>query len=468
MLGMFLSAIEATIVATAMPSIVADLNDFSLYSWVFSSYLPSSSATVLIFGKLADIFGRRSVYTIGILTFLIGSTLARFSASMQMLIVSRFIQGVGAGAIAPIATTIVGDIYNRTERAKIQGYLSSVWGISAILGPLIGAFFVDFLNWRYVFWMNIPLGLLSMIGILLFLKEDTQKEKRDIDIVGTLLIMVGISLLMYILVEGGISFDWNSLLFYTLLGIILLMFFLFVRHEKHINNPMMPAEVWQYRLLKFANIASLLTGIMMISVSSYLPTFVQGVMGESAIVAGFSLTTMSIGWRLASALAGRHLLRIGSRNTSMSGGVSLCIVAFLSVLLPIIQHYVLAGIASFFIGIDMGMTSTAFIVGIQTTVAWQIRGIATATHIFMRNIGSALGVAFLGGLLNNQIRRDIEQAGLKHTISVDEVDHLLDPVKIQELSIEAIQVLQRGLLNGLQMVYLGILIIAVCSFIVIW
>src|SRR5690625_4513603 len=200
MLGMFLSAIEATIVATAMPSIVADLGNFTLYSWVFSSYLLSSSATVLLFGKLADIYGRRPIYILGIFIFLTGSSLAGFSSSMPMLIVSRFIQGVGAGALMPIATTIVGDIYSKEERAKVQGYLSGVWGISAIIGPLIGAFFVDFLNWRYVFWMNIPLGLLSVVGIIFFLRENVVKKKRQIDYIGAGLILIGISSFMYILV----------------------------------------------------------------------------------------------------------------------------------------------------------------------------------------------------------------------------------------------------------------------------
>src|SRR5690606_6774517 len=220
MLGMFLSAIEATIVATAMPTIVADLHNFSLYSWVFSSYLLSSSATVLLFGKLADVYGRRPIYVIGICVFLTGSTLAGFSTSMPMLIFCRFIQGVGAGALMPIATTIVGDIYTKKERAKIQGYLSAVWGISAILGPLIGAFFVGFLNWRYVFWMNIPLGLLSMTGIILFLKENIRKKKHSVDYIGAILMIAGISTLMFMLVEGGISINWKSPQMYILLAVI--------------------------------------------------------------------------------------------------------------------------------------------------------------------------------------------------------------------------------------------------------
>src|SRR5690625_479196 len=203
MLGMFLAAIEATIVATAMPSIVADLGGFSMYSWVFSAYLLTNAATVLIFGKLADLFGRKPIFVIGVTIFLTGSTLAGFSTSMIMLIITRFVQGIGAGALMPIATTIVGDIYNREERAKIQGYLSAVWGISAVSGPLLGGFFVDVLNWRYVFWMNIPLGLLAMLGIVIFLKENIEKEKERIGYFGSILMMLTVSIVMIILVEGG-------------------------------------------------------------------------------------------------------------------------------------------------------------------------------------------------------------------------------------------------------------------------
>ncbi|MBO1003573.1 MDR family MFS transporter [Pseudogracilibacillus auburnensis] len=467
MLGMFLSAIEATIVATAMPSIVADLQNFSLYSWVFSAYLLSSSATVLIFGKLADLYGRRPIYTVGICIFLIGSTIAGFSTTMVMLIISRFIQGVGAGAIMPIATTIVGDIYTKTERAKVQGYLSAVWGISAIIGPLIGAFFVDFFHWRLVFWMNLPLGLLSMIGIFVFLKEKMKKEKRSIDFIGTFLLITSISILMYVLVEGGISISWNSIQMWILIGVVLVTFLLFIIHGKRIEEPIIPSHIWTYRMIKVANIASLFTGMILISVSSYLPTFVQGVLGKSAIIAGFTLTAMSIGWPIASTVAGRLLLIIGYRKTSILGGISLLIGTGFFMLLPVIQQPFWAGIGSFFVGIGMGMTSTSFIVAIQTTVKWEVRGIATATNMFMRTIGSALGVAFLGGILNNQINREIEQANLTATVTVDAVDQLLDQNEVAHLSAEAVKVLQQGLLSGLTYVYIGVCAIALISFIVI-
>lgn len=468
MLGMFLSAVEATIVATAMPSIVAELENFSMYSWVFSAYLLSSSATVLIFGKLADIYGRRPIYVIGVIVFLIGSTTAGFSTSMFMLIIARFIQGVGAGALMPIATTIVGDIYTKTERAKIQGYLSAVWGISAIVGPLIGAFFVDLLSWRYVFWMNIPLGLLSMLGIIIFLKEDIKKRKRPIDIIGTFLIVSIISIIMYVLVEGGISVRWFSLQMFTYVGVVFICFTLFIIHSKRAIDPIIPLHIWSYRIILVANIASLLTGMILMSVSSYLPTFVQGVMGKSAIVAGFTLTTMSIGWPIASAIAGRLLLKIGYRKTSLIGGCSLIIGTIFFIFLPVVQHYIWAGLGSFFIGIGMGVTSTSFIVAIQSSVNWEVRGTATASNMFMRSIGGAVGVAFLGGILNNQINREIESAQLEQTVSIDMVDKLLSESELIHLPPKTIEVLQDGLLSGLEVVYIGITLIALISFILLF
>lgn len=463
-LGMFLSAIEATIVATAMPSIVEDLGGFTLYSWVFSAYLLSSSATILLFGKLADVFGRKPIYIFGVVVFLTGSTIAGFSQSMFLLVIARFIQGTGAGAIVPVASTIIGDIYSKEERAKIQGYLSSVWGISAVLGPLIGAFFVEWLNWRYVFWMNIPLGLLSLIGILFFLNEQTdKKEKYELDVKGTVLLITSISVFMYIFVEGGISVSWTSITMFFLIVISVVSFIIFLIVERKSKQPIIPPTVWSYKLIRYANITSLLTGAIVLAVSSYLPVFVQIVMEQPVIVAGFTLTTMSIGWPIASSIAGRLLLKIGYRYTSIIGGIFLIIGAITFNLLPTIQQAYWAALGSFFIGAGMGMTSTSFIVAIQTTVKWEIRGIATATNMFMRSIGSALGVAFFGGLLNSEIKR---QMNTTNEWSVSDMDQLLNNQSL--LSNEALELFKFSLTNGLQMIYFIMMIIATLSFIMIF
>lgn len=469
MLATFLSAIEGTIVATAMPSIVADLEQFSLYSWVFSAYLLTSSVTVLLFGKLADLFGRKPIFIFGIVVLLLGSTLAGSSTTMPFLIFSRLIQGIGAGALVPVATTIVGDIYTKEERGKVQGYLSSVWGISAIAGPLAGSFFVEFADWRYVFWMNIPLGLIAIFGIILFFKEDVVREKTKINYMSFVYLIGFLSSFMYILVEAGSTYAWTSGVILSFIAMTLIFLTLFIYNQKRASDPIIPVQLWDDKLIFIANITSLLTGAIMISISSYLPTFVQGVLGKSALIAGFTLTTMSIGWPLASTISGRVLFKVGYRKISLIGAWSLLIGTSLFIILSFYPSVYIAAFASLFVGIGMGTTSTAFIVSIQTEVAWRVRGIATATNMFMRSIGSAIGVAFLGGLLNSHLQKELAGITIEgKQVTADIMDQLLTDESLAGLSTDMISLLQSVLQTGLSKVYLTVFIIAIISFIFIY
>ncbi|MED4203395.1 MDR family MFS transporter [Neobacillus mesonae] len=461
MLAMFMGAIEATIVSTAMPAIVADLGGFTLYSWVFSAYLLMNSITVLIYGKLSDLFGRRPILTFGIILFLIGSILCGFATSMQMLIIFRLIQGFGAGAVAPIATTIVGDIYTPEERAKIQGYLSSVWGISAITGPAIGGLLVQYVSWKYVFWINVPLGILSLIGLWLFLHENVQQKKHEIDYGGAVLLTITISTIMLLLVEGGSRWSWGSWQALGLLVLALIALCAFVFQEGRANEPMMPFSIWKQKSIFIANIVSLTTGIMLIGISSFLPTFVQGVMEKTPIVAGFTLTTMSIGWPIASTLSGRMLISIGYRKTSIIGGVFLIIGSIAFVTMSASSGPLWAAVGSFLVGAGMGLTSTAFIVSIQSTVGWEQRGIATAANMFMRNLGNTIGAALLGGILNNRMMNYFQQKAAE--LTVDDANKLLKAEERANLSSSIKTILQNGLTNSLHSVYYVVLAFAVIS-----
>lgn len=469
MLAMFMGAIEGTIVSTAMPAIVGELGEFSLYSWVFSSYLLMNAVTVLIYGKLADLFGRKPILIIGIIIFLVGSILCGMAESMTALIIFRLIQGFGAGAITPIATTIVGDIYTKEERANVQGYLSSVWGISAIIGPALGGILVEFVSWRFIFWLNIPLGILTMIGIGIFLHENVEKKKHEIDYAGAVLLTVSISTLMFVLVEGGTRWSWLSYQSLGLLGISLFAFILFYFQEKKATEPMMPFSIWKERPIFLANMTSLTTGIMLIGISSFLPAFVQGVMEQSPLVAGFTLTTMSIGWPIASTFAGKLLLKVGLRKTSILGGVSLILGSIFFVTLTPSIGPIWAAIGSFFFGIGMGLTSTTFIVSIQSTVSWQQRGIATAANSFMRNLGNTIGAALLGGILNSQIMRYFDEngQGISTNLTVDSTNILLNKEERNHLPDSLLQLLQDGLTYSLHTVYYVVLLLAIISFILI-
>ncbi|MGE6378311.1 MDR family MFS transporter [Peribacillus muralis] len=467
MLAMFMNAIEGTIVSTAMPAIVSDLGGFSLYSWVFSGYLLMNAVTVLIYGKLSDILGRKPVLLFGIAVFLIGSFLCGFANSMTELIIYRFIQGFGAGAVAPVASTIIGDIYKNDERARVQGYLSSVWGISAVMGPALGGLLVENLTWKLVFWVNIPLGILSFIGIWFFLHENIEKKKRDIDYLGASLLTLSISTLMLILVEGG-NWSWASAPIISLALVALLAFILFILQEKRAAEPMMPFEIWQERSILIANLVSLTTGVMMIGLSSFLPTFVQGVMERSPTVAGFTLTAMSIGWPIASMVSGRLLSKIGFKSTSLLGGCSLIIGSLILVWMKPEAGPLLAAIGSFFVGVGMGLTSTSFIVVIQKTVSWERRGIATASNMFMRNLGNTVGAALLGGVMNTKLHSYIsehEPAGTE--VTIDTANKLLNSEEREMLPDTVVKVLQEGLTLSLHTIYLIVLAFSIVSFILL-
>lgn len=470
MLAMFMGAIEATIVSTAMPAIVADLGGFSLYSWVFSAYLLMNSVTVLIYGKLSDLFGRKPILFFGITMFLIGSILCGFAGSMKELIIFRLIQGFGAGAVTPIATTIIGDIYTKEERAKIQGYLSSVWGISAIMGPAIGGLMVEYMSWHFVFWLNVPLGILSMIGLGMYLHENVEKQEHRIDYTGAFLLTVSISSLILILVESGSQWAWNSVSSISLTLLFLLSAILFFLQEVRASEPVMPFTIWKERSILIANSTSLAMGIIMIGISSFLPAFVQGVMEQPPIAAGFTLTAMSIGWPIASTIAGKMLVTIGYRVTSILGGSALIIGSIVFVTLSSGSSPIWAAFGSCVIGIGMGFTSTSFIVSIQSTVGWKQRGIATAANMFMQNLGNTIGAALLGGILNSQLTNYLSESTSQtgEKLTVESTNLLLKETERNKLPPTLIHILQNGLTVSLHTVYFVVLVFAVFSFILVF
>lgn len=425
-----------------------------------------STVTVLLYGKLSDLFGRKPLLFIGISLFLIGSLLCGFATSMEMLIGFRFLQGLGAGAVMPIATTIIGDIYSTEERAKIQGYLASVWGISAVSGPAIGGLLVDTVGWQFVFWVTIPLGILAITGVFLFLHEPIREKKVSIDYKGAILLTFSLVAILYWLVEGGQSFGRTSVFSIVLLTTGTVLFLLFVKVERSAPDPLMPFSMWKNPVILFANIVSFTTGIILIGISSYLPAYVTGVMEQPAMIAGFTLTAMSVGWPIASSVAGRLFLRYGPFTISFVGGISLVLGAVMFFMMNAQSGPWWAAMSSFFTGVGMGLTGTSFIVAIQSSVPREIRGMATATNMFMRNFGNTVGAALLGAILNASLMRRFNEEELG--FSVDDVKILLTEKARMEHPANHVLIVQEAFHDGLHLVYITTAIFAVISLIFIF
>ena len=365
-MAIFMAAIEATIVATALPTIAATLGGLALYSWVFSAFLLMQAVTIPIYGKLSDLFGRKHVFIAGILIFLVGSALCGIAWSMPALVAFRFVQGIGAGAVQPLATTLIGDLYTLEERGRVQGYMASVWGISGIVGPLAGAMIVQHANWAWVFWMNLPFGIVTVALVSLYLHEEIEPKKPSIDFAGAGLILVGLVSLMLALTQGG---HWGIAAALSLLALAVVAMWLFVRQERRAPDPIMHLELWGNRLIALANAATLCAGIAMIGVISFLPAFVQGVLSESALVAGFTVCAMSVGWPMASVTTGYLLMRVGTRRLARIGS-SVVFIGSLIIALAADRGPIVAGLGSFVMGAGLGVLNTTFIVSIQTSVGW--------------------------------------------------------------------------------------------------
>ncbi|HSK18919.1 MAG TPA: MDR family MFS transporter [Longimicrobiales bacterium] len=464
--AMFLAAIEGTIVATAMPSIASRLGGFSLYSWVFSSYLLMQAVTTPVFGKLADLYGRKPVFIGGVTIFLLGSLLCGFADSMGMLVAFRFVQGIGAGAVLPMSATLAGDLYSIRERGRIQGYLASVWGISSIIGPLAGGVIVENIDWHWIFWLNLPFGVISIALISLFLHESVQHRERSIDYTGTALLLVGLSALMLALTQAG---EWGGAPTLALALIATLALIAFVRQQRSAPDPIMHFELWSNPIIRRGNLAILFAGVAMIGLITFLPTFVQGVLGGSALEAGFTLSGMSLGWPIASVFAGRTFLRFGVRTLTRAGGVFVTLGGLIVASLAG-QGAVPAAIGAFFMGMGLGLLNTTYIVAIQTSVSWQQRGVATATNMLMRNLGNAVGAALLGGVLNARIAAYIDQRGLASVISLDSVRQLIERGDGAAVSIpaEALAVLRDGLSASLILVFWAVAAFAAVVLLISW
>jgi EmrB/QacA subfamily drug resistance transporter len=426
MLSLFLASMESTVVATAMPTIVGQLGGLEHYSWVFSAFMLASTTAVPLYGKLSDIYGRRKLYVSAMALFLIGSIWCGLANSMTSLIFARALQGIGAGGIMPLAFILIGEMFTLEQRAKMQGLFSGVWGVSSIVGPLLGGFLVDQLSWHWIFYINVVPGLLAA-GLVAFAWRDHHshgKERPAIDYAGAALLTVSVVMLLLGLMGSGTS-SW------ILISGAVVLFVALLWVERRAADPVLPLPLFGDRLFSTATAHGILTGWALFGSVSFIPLFVQAVLGTSATQAGVTLTPLLLGWVTASIIGTRLMLNIGYRRLGLIGTASFTVGAFLMAQAGMNTSQVSLMAFCTLMGIGMGLSVPSYLIAVQTSVNRRQLGTATSTLQFSRSIGGTLGVSVMGAALSARLASNLAEANLNPEL----VQQLLNPLPGSEVVI---------------------------------
>ena len=415
MLSVFLAALESTVVATAMPTVVASLGGVQIYSWVFSGFLLTSTVTMPLWGRLSDLFGRRPVFLTGLAIFLAGSALAGAAHSMGQLIAFRMLQGIGAGSLMTLGMTIVGELFGLEQRARMQGYVSGVWGVASLLGPLLGGLLTDHVSWRWVFYINLPFGALAIL-LLKGALPDVERRRHALDYPGLALFAVGVSALLMGIMEAGRVGRWSGADVLLPLGIAVATLAAFVVVEGRTREPIIPLRLFRYRMVTAASLNGFLSGMAMFGAISFVPLFLQHVSGMSATAAGFVLTPFVLGWVAMSIVSARLVLRVGYRVPVVSGMACLSIAfLLLSRWAPGLSQA--AAMRDALVGgIGMGLTFVPMLIAVQSAVPRSDLGAATSMTQFFRTIGGAVGLSVMGAVMIRQLAAGAPMATALHAV----------------------------------------------------
>ncbi len=470
--SVFLAAMESTVVATAMPTVIATLGGIQIYSWAFSGFLLASTVTMPLWGRLADQLGRRRVYLTGLSIFLLGSALSGLSQSMAQLIVFRAIQGVGAGSLITIGMTIVADLYGLERRAKMQGYFSGVWGVASLVGPLIGGFLTDVVSWRAVFYVNLPFGLLAMAAIAWGLAgERIEPRAATFDYTGTGVFAAAISALLIGLVEAGRGASWWRPSVLGLLGLSVVLLVCFVVVERRAAEPVVPLGLFANPMVRAAAATGFLSGMAMFGAITFVPLYLQAVTGSSAMQAGFVLVPFVIGWVVCSILGARLVLRVGYRSVVVAG-MFLLTVAF--VLLAGWNESLTRGAAMrdiILAGVGMGLVFVPMLIAVQSAVPRSMLGSATSVTGFFRTIGGAVGVAVMGSVMAHRLHQELSallamapaelQDRLREVVA--HPDQIVNPVTRAGLGADVLDQMRPALAHAVGSVFVVGLVVAVAA-----
>lgn len=469
MISVALAAIDTTIVSTALPTIVGQLSGVELYSWLVSVYLLTSTTTVPFYGQLADNFGRKPILIFGIILFTASSVACAQAQDMTQLIVFRAIQGLGAGAILPMTTTIIGDLFSIEERARYQGLFSGVWGVSSIVGPALGAFILTVWSWHGIFLINLPVGILALFLILRFFHEEKESKHRSVDIWGAILLTGGFGALLLAIEQqtspgasGGALGSALGLYVVALVAIAILFLV-----ERKIASPLLPLPLVRRRIIGVSYLVALLGGVLQFGVTAYMPLFVQGAMGGTPLMVGMTMAPVAIGWPIGSILSGRMILRSGYKRVLFLGlAVGVLASALLLTITEDVGLATVIGIVTLS-GFSMGLITTPLIIAAQNAVEWRQRGITTALNQFSRTIGGVVGVAVMGGLLNSSLDRFLTASKVTNGYSSQTLmQDLLDPGKRLNYPATVLDAVRHDLSGALHSTYFLPLIATVLALLI--
>ncbi|MCF6093592.1 MFS transporter [Microaerobacter geothermalis] len=483
--SMLFASLNQTIIGTALPRIVAELGGMDYYSWLFTIYMLTSSITVILVGKLSDMYGRRPFMLVGLFIFILGSFLSGTSQTIFQLILYRGIQGLGAGMIMSTSFTAIGDLFSAKERGKWQGVMGAVFGLSSIIGPAFGGYIVDYWNWEWVFWVNLPIGILAFI-LILKLFPKTSGEKGVVDYWGSTFLVITLVPILLAFSWAGTKYDWNSYMVIGLFASAFIGLILFIIAEQKVQSPVIPLSLFRNRIYAISNLVGFLIGIGMFGTIIYIPLFVQGVLGTSATESGFILTPMMLSMVAASTISGQITSRTGKYKILALIGVAVMGVGIY--LLSVMNVNTTNGevvLNMIITGFGLGTTMPVFVLAVQNALPQNLLGVVTASNQLFRQLGGTVGVSIMGTVLAQSMVKELKQAiptevaPLMSSSGLAELNHpqaLLDPEKVNAmqgtLPAEMIPVFQQilaavreALSNSLNDVFLFGFIIIVISFV---
>ncbi len=459
LLALFLGALDALVMSAAMPTIITELGGLHLYAWVYSAYFLARAVSLPVFGKLSDLFDTKTLFLFSIGLFILSSIVAGASGSMAILVSARVFQGIGSGGVFALVYIVLSDVALPGQRAKTLSFASSIWGISSIIGPTLGGFIVTCFSWRWIFYINVPLGILSFMGISIYLEDFREKRKTiDLDIAGVIFLSGFILSVLTVFVAGGREFEWDSRPMISLLLITLVFGAGFYLAEKRASDPLLDLRFFKYKRFAYGNLATFFSSLSIFSLFAYAPLFLQGALGQTPLQVGWAMLSLSLGWSMGSLVLGRLMNRIGARAAALIGGLLMVVGSALTLGFSLTTGMIQSFIVFQVVGLGMGFVTLSTLILVQESLSNKDLGVATSFHQFSRTLGGTIGVGICGGLATSGLLNRLEEAGKVLDAQLlsqlrESVENLFKPEFTATLGQSSRELIQEAVLKGVSSVF---------------